>query len=225
MRSVRRMALATLVMASLMVSALLAQDRTSVGLFGGVGIPTGPFGDELSEEAGLARTGFMLGADLVVPIHPVPGLGWASIVEGASFGIDDDFVEWLTGGVASELSFDIGRYWAAFAFTGLQYSLPVIPDLDVYGLGQIGAGMLKAPGASIVYLGMDYDLETFWEPLKGVSAGLGATVKDRFTLDVRYFHFINPEVRGELRYLSEVEEIEADQPVSWFQVMAGYRLF
>ena len=221
----RRMALATLVMVSGMVSAVVAQDRTSVGLFGGVGIPTGPFGDELSEEAGLARTGFMLGADVVVPIRPVPGLGWASLVEGASFGIDEDFVEWLTGGMPSELSFDIGRYWAAFAFTGLPYTIPVIPDLDVYGLGQIGAGMLKAPSASIVYLGTDFDLETFWEPLKGVSAGLGATVKDRFTLDVRYFHFINPELSGKLRYMSEVEEITGDRPVSWIQVTARYRLF
>lgn len=206
-------------------AGLLAQERVTLSGFGGIALPVGAFGDQIGDNAGLATTGFLVGGEVVVPIRPISGLGWASRIEGASFKVDDKVIAELTGGLSSELSFDLGHYWMAIAFTGVQYTLPVMPGLDVYGVGQVGGGTYRGPDASIVYLGTNYELKSFWEALKGISAGGGATVKDRFLLDVRYFHFINPEMDGELRYMSEVEQLTGEQPVSWVQMTVGIRIF
>ena len=208
----------------LIVSGLGAQERVSLGVLGGIALPTGDFGDELSEDAGLATTGFVLGAEVVVPIRPAPGLGWASSLAGMTFGVDDDFAAGLADFFPGEATIDMGRYWSAVLFTGLRYTATVMPDVDLHGTGQVGAGMLKAPDASLVVLGTDYELDSSWEPVKGLAAGLGATFQDRLTLDARYFHFISPEISGELRYLSEVEDLSGEQPVSFVQITLGWRL-
>jgi hypothetical protein len=68
------------------------------------------------------------------------------------------------------------------------------------------------------------ELISYWAPARGWSLGLGATVNDRVDLDVRYATLINPEIDGELRYGSLVEEFEGEQPMSWIRLAVGVRL-
>jgi hypothetical protein len=69
----------------------------------------------------------------------------------------------------------------------------------VHGVAQIGAGLFKAPGATITYMGETAELVTYWKPAKGFTAGIGATVKDRFILEARYFQLINTEIEGQVQ--------------------------
>lgn len=199
----------------------LAQDRFTSSLFGGITVPVGDFGDELGEEAGLATPGVGLGIDIGVPIKPVRGLGWQSAVEGMFFGVEDDF---LVEGIGEGADLEIGRYWGALLFTGLRYSVAANPYLRLHGTGQLGVGVFRGPGVEVSAMGESAEYVSYWEPVRGYSVGAGASVNDRVDVEARYAMLVNPELEGELRYGSMVEEIKAEQPVSWVRVTIGLRL-
>jgi opacity protein-like surface antigen len=205
---------------TLAVVPAVAQERLQGKAFAGVVFPTGDFGDELGEDAGLATPGAVLGVALEVPIRRVPGLSWHSTAEGVTFGVEDDFFDDLFG---EELEVDLGRYWTAVAHSGARYSVPVNPFLEVYGTAQLSVGMFKAPGATVSVFGETAVLTTEWSPARGYALGGGLSFHDRVDLDARYKRLINPEIKGELRYDGEVEDFTADQNVSWLQVTIGIR--
>jgi len=198
-----------------------AQERVSASVFAGVTFPTGDFGDELGDDAGLATPGVALGLELGVPIRPTPGLIWYSTLEGVTFGVEDDFIADLFG---EEIDIDLGRYWAAVAYTGARYSVAANPFMRIHGTAQLGLGLFKAPGASISALGESAELVTEWAPARGYALGAGVTFHDRVDVDARYKRLMNPEINGELRYDGEVEEISGEQEVSWLEVTIGIRL-
>jgi hypothetical protein len=221
-----RWAVAAMVAAGISMTAgdVAAQERLAIDGHVGVALPTGDFSDRAGENAGLARTGFTVGADVTLPIHVVPGLAWTSRIEGVTFKVDEELISELVATLPGA-SIDLGHYWGWTLFTGARYTHPVLQGLDVHGVAQIGAGVFKAPGATITYMGDTAEMVTYWKPAKGFSLGVGATVKDRFVLEGRYFQLINTEIEGQFRVSGMTEDFTADQPVSWVQVTAGIRVW
>ena len=197
-----------------------AQGRWSASVFGGAGVPVGDFSDDAGESAGLATAGFVLGSDLAIRIPAVSGLDWLSTIQGVSFGVDEGFLQDIP--VAAEV--DLGRYWGALLMSGLRYGIGPGPT-RVQFAGQVVIGMMRAPNGTVTAVGEEFELESFWEPVKGISGGLGLAVGDRVSVDARYETFFNPEVRGELRYQGTVEELEGEQPMSWIRVTVGLRVW
>jgi len=204
--------------------AIAAQGVATAAVTGGAALPLGDFGDDIGEEAGLAEVGFALGADVAVPIGPVPGLDWASRLEGMTFGVDRGFVAELTAGLP-DFEVDMGRYWGAVLFTGLGYGAQVNEGTSVRGVGQVGAGLFKAPGVTVSAMGETLELVPEWQPAKGVSLGVGLTLNDRFVVDARFVTLINTEIKGEVRSSGPTEEFSGDQNVSWLQLTAGVRVW
>jgi len=201
-----------------------AQERLAIDGHVGVALPVGDFSDVAGENAGLARTGFTAGADVTLPIHAVAGLGWSSRIEGATFKVDEELVSELVATLPGA-GIDLGHYWGWLLFTGGRLTHPVLEGLDVHGTAQIGGGVFKAPGATITYMGDTAEMVTYWKPAKGFSFGVGATVKDRFILEARYFQLINTEIDGQFRVSGMVEDFTSDQPVAWIQVTGGIRVW
>jgi len=217
-----RAGLVTMPLLLMDVAVVAAQAGVELSASVGLAAPVGEFGDEVGDEAGLAQWGVGLGADIAVPIRVIPGVAWTSTLQGVRFGVDEDL---LSDAVPDlPMNIDLGPYWGALLFTGAGYSTEVIPGLRVRGVGQFGAGYFKSPGGTFTALGERVELVTNWEPAKGFTAGIGATVSDRFTLDARWVKLINPEITGELTYQGVTEELSGEQQVSWVQVMVGMRI-
>ncbi|UCC26933.1 MAG: hypothetical protein JSU98_07455 [Gemmatimonadales bacterium] len=198
-----------------------AQERWSASLFGGVAFPLGDFGDEgISEEAGLATIGFTLGSDLAMRIRSAPGLEWLSTVQGVTFGVAEGFLEDLP----QEAEVDLGRYWGAQLMTGLRYTIGEA-GTRVRISGQMVVGTMRAPNATVSVPGEEVELESFWEPVKGVSGGLGLVLGERMSVTARYETLFNPEISGELRYMGMVEEYEGEQAMSWLRITVGIQVW
>jgi hypothetical protein len=203
-----------------LASPVSAQGRWSATLHGGIGLPTGDFADATGEEAGLATLGFALGSDLAMRIDAVPGLEWVSTVQGVTFGVDEDFI----GDFGPGVDINLGRYWGALAMTGLQFGFgESTPRFHV--VGQMLAGMIKAPGATFAGMGQTAELVASWKPAKGFSLGAGAEIGERLFMDVRYEALINTEIELEFRDGGTSETFEGEQPTSWIRVSVGVRVW
>lgn len=208
-------ALAAVLLASL---PLHAQGRWSAAVQGGLAFPTGDFADDDSEEAGLATLGLTLGAELALRVGSGAGIEWVSNLQGVSFGVDDALFGDLGG-----VDVDVGRYWGVLLMSGLRYR-PGEGSTRAQLAAQLVAGGMRAPNATLRFMGESAELVSSWAPAKGYSVGAGVSFGERFSVDARYEALLNTEVSAELRYQGTVEEFEGDQPMSWIRITASYRL-
>lgn len=200
---------------------LAGQGTWSASALGGIGVPLGDFADDSGEEAGLATIGVTVGFDLSRRIGAVEGLSWFSTLAVAAFGVDDGFVVELG---LDPAQVDIGRYWGMTAATGLGYAIGTgTPALQL--TGQLLVGAVRAPGLSVTQAGETLELDTNWEPARGVVVGAGLEISDRITLTARYTTLVNPEISGEFTYMGSTMTLDGDQPMSWLAVAAGVRVF
>ncbi|HSG49199.1 MAG TPA: hypothetical protein VLA43_15370 [Longimicrobiales bacterium] len=216
-----RLAVLALVAALAFPPPLHAQGKWSASLFGGAGLPMGDFGDDAGEAAGLANPGFVLGSELAMSLRSVPGLDWLSTLQGVAFGVDESFLEELLPGA----QVDLGRYLGAMALTGLRLRVREA-GTRIHLAGQLLVGVMRAPSGTFSGAGERVELESGWEPVKGLSGGVGAAFGERITVEGRYVHLINPEVSAELTSQGVVlEEFQGEQPMSWIQVVLAVRVW
>lgn len=218
-----RLAVLALVAALVLPPPLQAQGKWSASLFGGGTLPMGDFGDDAGDEAGLANPGFVLGSELAMSIRSVPGLDWLSTLQGVAFGVDESFLEELLPGA----QVDMGRYLGAMALTGLRLRVGEA-GTRIHLAGQLLVGVMRAPSGTFSDAGerVELELESGWEPVKGLSGGVGAAFGERITVEGRYVHLISPEVSAELTSQGVVlEEFQGEQPMSWIQVVLAIRVW
>ncbi len=198
-----------------------AQPAPSVSGFIGVTVPTGEFADQVGGEAGLAEQGWVAGVDFSVPMGRRSDILWFSSLEAMTFGVSDAFMSGFSG---DGIELDLGSYFGSVLSTGLRYDVEANPFLVIHLGGQIGAGFFKAPDATVSGMGETVELVSFFTPVHGFGASVGATVNDRIRLDAKFFHLRNPEIEGEIRSSGPTEAIDGEQPMAWVRLGIGIKL-
>ena len=209
--------------------ALSGQSGLTLRVYGGIGVPTGDFGNQIttSPGAGGATLGYWAGAEAVTSLGTA-GLDWVSTASVVTLGIDDafaeNFMESLTDVPLQDL--ESGRYWVLPVLTGLQYALP-FGDGVLTPTGQVGLGITGGPSGSFVVT--DGAEATEVESTYGTSTsfafavGLGMTVGDTLRFFIKYLSLGTPartvelEAPGGAFSLSE----EVDQSISMIQIGVG----
>ena len=209
----------------------------SFGLFGAISMPQGDFGDDSGADAGLAETGFGLGAEYSAPLGSP---GWEWVMNGAVLlnGLDDDPFEDELGyiyGVEVD-DVEVGSYINVPLMGGVRYRSPISPTADFFGMGLAGLNIVKGPTISFdMRIWDDYD----WEYMNasaeqtfdmatsfGFGLGGGIILNKKFTIGFRYLNLGEPELKGELEVDvdyggSGSAHVEFDQPVSVLLITAG----
>jgi len=210
-------------------------------IFGGVGIPTGDFGEDNTAEAGLAETGFGLGFEMGVPVSP-NGLYW--IINGSVLynGINEDVFEDAMGfsinlgtGYSVEFeSFEFGKWWNFPVMTGIKYIADVSPEFSIYGELTSGINLVISP--NIEYTGTVCDQTdcyafdgdaTYDKTISfGYGLGFGIIIKENFLVGFLYLNLGKPEINGEASltvsgFPAESEEFAMEQSISVMHISAG----
>ena len=124
------------------------------GIFGGVSIPTGDFGEDKSfnldtgKGDGFATVGFGGGLELLYPIG-TPGLNWHTTAGFLYNGFDDK--ELLNYIDDEDAEVTAGNYFIIPVITGLSYQAPLSAELDVLLIGQLGLSFIKKTTMELYY--------------------------------------------------------------------------
>ena len=168
------------------------------GIFGGLSVPTGDFGDDKSFNLetgrgdGFATVGFGGGFELLYPIG-TPGLNWHTTAGFLYNGFDDkELINYIDD---DEADVDAGNYYIIPVITGLSYQVPVSKGLDVLFTGQLGLSFIKKTTMELTYPGDDYSLEVEFDMATSFSYGVGAGLvfNDKFNVTFRYLGCGEPE--------------------------------
>ena len=224
--------------------------KGTFGLFGSLSLPSGDFGDDRGEDAGLANNGYGGGFETIFPIGQ-EGLGW--IITGSFLvnPIDESDAEssLMEGMDSFTATLDVGRWIHVPIFTGLHYQTTANPTVNLFGFGLIGINFVKSPkiaangSANIEFydpysggynsITMEYDikLNSGSGNSLGFGFGGGLVINDNITLSLRYLALGKPEIKTDMELsataagesMSEKEEIELEQSISIIQLTLGIR--
>ena len=223
-----------------------------IGLFGSLALPSGDFGENSGEDAGLAKTGFGIGIEAIIPIGQA---GFSLMMTGSLLfnSMDektgDSFLASLSSVSGSDVDSELGRWMNIPVLAGLQYQSAISPTLDFFGFGLMGINFVKRPSIAISgsgevrifnpYSGYYYISGNFDAELESASAnafgfgfGGGLIINKKFTLSFRYLTLGEPEM--DIKYeaiftstglkVTETGEGETEQSISIIQLTFGIRL-
>ncbi len=193
--------------------AQLMMDQGQLTVYAGISSPTGDFGDDDGDDAGGATLGFSVTGEYTVPFG-TEGLGWVSSVSIIVNGVDEPE------------NFEAGYWINVPVMTGLKYQTEASATLDVYGLGQVGLNLNKAPNFTRTY-GDGSQAETSFDIATSFSFGVGAGVifNDQINVSLRYLALGEPEITGtEVYEGEEYDTNDYDQPISMIQLVVGIDL-
>lgn len=213
MRSMRLLVLLLFLAVPAAANAQMMADA-SYSVFGGVAMPMAEFGDDdtADEESGYAGMGFMLGADLNLPLGDSP-LGWVTSASVNSFGVDADEIAQSVGGTEG----DFGRYWLVPIMTGVSYPFALSPTMSLVPMAQVGLNLAFGPNGDVngteISIGMSTSL--------AFSGGATLNVTDNIGVTARYVNGGAPEREADIEGAGDQEK---DSPMTWVQFGIVYRL-
>ena len=151
----KRSVLTMVIVAWVFSSAVYGQlQKGRFGVYGTLSLPSGDFGDDKGNDAGLAKTGFGAGIEFNYPLG-TPGLFWTTnawlLFNG--YDVDEDDIEDAREDEFDDYDFDledfdleIGSYMNIPIMSGLKWVLTLSPTAELYGVGQAGINFAKFPG-------------------------------------------------------------------------------
>lgn len=225
-----RLSIGLLLLALVGTPGALSGQSLTVRVYGGIAVPTGDFGNEITSSPGLAggaTLGYWAGADVVTPLG-AEGLDWISSASVVTLGVDDEFAENFMEALAEAPVQDLesGRYWVVPVLTGLRYAMP-FGDGVLTPTGQIGLAVTGGPSGSFVVtegseateVESTYGTSTSF----GFAVGVGMTLGDRLHFFIKYLSLGSPGREVDLEApdgaFSLTEEV--DQPISMIQIGVG----
>ncbi|MHA1380897.1 MAG: outer membrane beta-barrel protein [Candidatus Helarchaeota archaeon] len=198
------------------------------GLYGSLSFPQGDFGDDdvNDDDCGFAKTGFGVGAEFTLPLGS-PGLGWITSATFILNGFDEDELE----DYVDEGKMDAGSWLNIPIMTGLRYESEVSPTMKIYGQGQVGLNLVKAPKIEFEYSYYDYyedeyysgKSETEWDIASsfGFAIGGGIIINNKINIGLRYFSLGEPEIEGKIKSSGESDKTEWELPISAMLITVG----
>jgi hypothetical protein len=221
------------------------QTQGIFGIYGGLSMPMGDFGDDKGADAGLATMGFGVGAEFSAPLGS-PGLYWT--VGGAVVrnGVDDSEIEEqledMFGGydIYGDANVDIGSWMSIPIMGGLKYRSPISPTSSLYMQGQLGMAIVMAPKWDISMTVYDYyydeyydvEEEVTWDTATSMCFALGGgiVIGEQFSVGFRYISLGEVNIDGDMEvcatdpYYGTVCQdmgVEIEQPISMFLLIVG----
>lgn len=196
------------------------------GIFGGVSIPTGDFGEDKSFNLetgrgdGFATVGFGGGIELLYSVG-VPGLNWHTTAGFLYNGFDDTELKNYIDNDDVEVT--AGNYFIIPVITGLSYEAPLSPTLDALIVGQLGLSFIKKTTMELYYPEIDYSLEAEFGMATSFSFGVGAGLlfNDKFNVTFRYLGCGQPEFDVTFDEDGETYDGEAEISVAVLLISVG----
>ena len=187
---------------------------------GGLSIPVGDFADDSGSDAGSAGIGFTVVGDYLVPLGS-PGLDWMTSASVAVNTVDEDAFDVFNVDVDDV---DTGFWINVPVLTGIRYQTEVSPTVDIFGLGQVGLNVVRAPSGEV----NDFDPSVEFSPgiatALGFSFGGGIVLNERIQIGVRYNILGNPDIEYDLEQGDASDEIEGEVALSLIQLTVGIPL-
>jgi hypothetical protein len=225
----KRMTLAFTILGLLaMVGLCYGQNGT---IWAGVAMPRGDFGDDDSEDAGCAKTGIAVGAEVAFPLGS-PGLFGVLGVSLLRNAFDEDILgDWYVdfeGGSFECVDGTAGAWYNIPIMGGVKYEAELSPQVKGYGLGLVGINIVKAPkfewdDCEAYFDGYYYDgsLEFSWDMTTtfGYGIGFGAVINDRINLGMRYLSLGEADIEGDMTV--EIEGESASDNLKWKDMSGG----
>lgn len=208
----RALLLTTVVFAS--PTDLIAQ--VGGGVAGGISIPTGDYGDDSGNDAGLATIGFTVLARMQIGIPTVPGLAWTASAGVTSHGVDDALADGLVDLGGEDV--EVGRYLGIPLMTGLKFSVPINEAASVYGTGEMGIFLAKGPTIEA----SGEEAEYRWASKFGFALGGGIQLSRRFGLGFRYVPL--GDVESDIMF-DDGSNLDVEGPVSYLDIVAEVTLW
>ena len=175
-----------------------------------------------------------MGAEFTLPLGS-PGLGWITSATFILNGFDEDeledYVEDELEDYVDEGKMDAGSWLNIPIMTGLRYELEVSPTMKIYGQGQVGLNLVKAPKIEFEYSYYDdYEdeyysekFETEWDIASsfGFAIGGGIIINNKINIGLRYFSLGEPEIEGKIKSSGESDKTEWELPISAMLITVG----
>ena len=231
---------------------ILAQNtETSVYVYGIGCIPQGNYGDnlgnnpqktrrqgfDLGDKIGLAKFGYGVGTDCIIPVL-VDGMGWqlsAKVIINPTdaHAAENAFTSGY-GGDSVIVTMDIGNWFNIPIFTGINYGYKLNDFLNVYAHVQAGINLTKQPTREVFVDGISAErIEFELTPDFGFETGLSFEILKSYIISARYLNLGNPHYDG-TRTLNEniftsiperVFPVYADErEISMFLITLGIKL-
>ncbi|HEY6190857.1 MAG TPA: hypothetical protein VI215_00865 [Bacteroidota bacterium] len=176
-------------------------------LFGGLSFPMGDFGVSPSPKAGLAETGFTLGAEVCSEVAQQFELGVGAAYTHHSVDISQ-FQTQFPG-----VTFSAGS-WTLFWFMGVVgFNTPVSPSVSIYGHGNIGLLLAASPDITAFSGGNSATVASSTGNSLGYGLSAGVQFDHRFDAGFRY-------LTGEPGFT--VAGMSAKQSISVIHLTFGY---
>lgn len=196
-----------------------------LSLQGFISMPTGDFGDDSGEEAGLAKTGFGVGAEFKLPVG-TQRLSWLFSTHLLVNSVDTDVIEAeMPGG-----SVDASSWVNIPLMAGIRVENVASPQIGMYGVGLVGLNFARSPQLDMSGPIDGYDAQFKQESGSATSFGFevggGVLIADKFDVSLRYLNLGKPEftveVQGTVDGETVVTEGEFEQSISMFLISAGF---
>lgn len=152
--------------------------QTAFTIYGGVANPTGDFGDDTGPNSGNAKTGFLLGAEIAVPVD-----SWLYAV-GSLGATLNDFGDNEQG--------NLGSWLAIPAMAGLRLQGATSGRTLIYGQGLAGWSYTRSPSLS-VSTGTEEAKLSSGSTTFGFQVGGGVVLANRIDIGVRFADLGSPE--------------------------------
>jgi len=218
---------------ALIPTVCFSQNATGeFNLFGGIALPQGDFKDDPDDpDSGLAKTGFGVGVNHIRPLT-TPGMSWITSAALLYNGMEVDESDYDLDYYGIDVTVDAGAWINIPIMTGLKYETEVSPTMKIYGLGQVGINMVKAPkleikassSSSSVKAETEYDMASSF----GYVFGGGIVLSEKISVGLRYFALGEPKIKGTVKASgggeSDSEKFELKQSISVLLLMVELSL-
>lgn len=194
-----------------------AQENTSsmnFSLFGGLSLPQGDFAstDMKNDKAGFAKTGFCAMAEGSKNLNE--NVLWVSSLSLALNSMDESALK-APSSYYDNYSVSAGNYFTSYALTGIGYETVISPNINIYGVGQIGLLLSSMPEikTSYIYYSGSYD----YSYSNSITSKMGASFAYGFGVGIKVKIF-----NIGLRYYSSEPEYEQTHKASVTTNVSGY---
>jgi hypothetical protein len=200
-------------------AAQLAKGAVAPGVYLGLSLPMGDFGDDKGDEAGGATMGFALGGVLDYALSP--GLIWTSSVSIVRNGWNEDLIK---DSLAAGVDIDAGVWYNIPILSGLKYEGAVSPSVCLYGEGLLGLNYFMPPSADLSAGGATAEWKSDSGMTFGFEIGGGVVINDKIVAGLKMFLLGNPDIDGTISQAGQADvDVEGETSISMLLLHAGMR--